>query len=109
MHLQSNSSRKSTIEGTAGGLSPKHWIWERGAHHKCPKIYWCLLFLVSFCCRKSGANSLIFLQMHACETLLILKKLVGVTLNLFQKGNTLNRSYLNISLTIEAKDAIKAA
>ena len=25
-------------EGTAGGLSPKHWIWERGAPPQMPKI-----------------------------------------------------------------------
>ena len=38
LHLQEQySSRKTTIEGTAGGLSPKHWIWERGAPSQVPK------------------------------------------------------------------------
>ena len=27
---------ESTIEGIAGGLSPKHWIWKRGAPPQMP-------------------------------------------------------------------------
>ena len=48
IHLQEQYSLgKSTIEGTAGGLSPKHWIWERGAPPQMPKIlvsvsFWCV-------------------------------------------------------------------
>ena len=71
---------RALLRAQQGVSPPNVGSGKEEPHHKCPQKYWCLLFLVSFGCRKSGVNSLIFLQMHACEILLILKKVVGVTI-----------------------------